>query len=140
MTLPSVDSLCLHFSFSRQSLIPINNRPQQSFGKVMFPQASVILFTGGGGLCPSMHHRSHDWGVSVQGGLCPGGSVQGGSLSGGSLSGRVSVQWGSLSRGVSVRETPHMVMGRKYASYWYAFLFVKTFEKFNDVLQPVYVT
>ena len=33
---------------------------------------------GGGGLCPSMHHRSHDWE-----GLCPRGvSVQGGSLLG----------------------------------------------------------
>ena len=65
----------------------------------MFSQASVILFTeGGGGLCPSMHHRSHDQGglcpggslskgVSVQGvlylgGLCPGESLSGGSLLG----------------------------------------------------------
>ena len=81
----------------------------------MFSQASVILFTGAGGLCPSMHHRSHDQGV-----LCPGGvSVQGeslsrgdslsrgslfpeGSLSMGFLSRGVSV-WGSLSRRVSVQ-------------------------------------
>ena len=48
------------------------------WGKVMFLHLSVILFLGG--LCPSMHHRSHDQGVSVQGvsiqeGLCPGGSL-----------------------------------------------------------------
>ena len=79
----------------------------------MFSQASVILFTGGG-LCPSMHHRSHDQGVlcpggvsvqgrvsvqggvSVQGVLCPGGFCPGGSLSGGLCPG------GSLSREVSV--------------------------------------
>ena len=28
-----------------------------------------------------MHHRSHDWGVSVQGGLHPGGLCHGGSPS-----------------------------------------------------------
>ena len=58
---------------------------------------SVILFTGRGGLCPSMHHRSNGWGVYVQGGslsgcLCLGGSVQGGLCLG------VSV-WGSLCPG-----------------------------------------
>ena len=84
-----------------------------------------------GVLCPSMHHRSHDlggslsrgvsvWGVSVQGGFlsrggggfCPGGLCPGGSLSRGSLFGGISI-WrgsllgvGSLSRVVSVRETP----------------------------------
>ena len=47
------------------------------------------------GLCPSMHHRSHDWGVSVQGGLCLGGLCPGRSLSRG-------LCLGSLSRGVSV--------------------------------------
>ena len=74
--------------------------PQRSWGKVIFSQASVILFTGGRWLCTSMHHRLHDQGVSVQrvsvqGGLCTGGvSVWG------SLSGEVSVQWGFLSKGV----------------------------------------
>ena len=43
-----------------------------------------------GGLCPSIHYRSHD-----QGGLCPGGSLSGGSLS-----------WGVSVQGVSLRETP----------------------------------
>ena len=37
------------------------------WGKVMFSQ----VFVCPGGLCPSMHHRSHD-----QGGLCPGVSVR----------------------------------------------------------------
>ena len=61
------------------------------------------------GLCPSMHHRSHDRGSLSRGVFCPGGQ----SLSKGSssLSRGVSVQGGSLSRGslvpgglVSVRE------------------------------------
>ena len=58
--------------------------PARSCGKVMFLHLSVSHSVHGGGvLCPSMHHRSHDWGeVSV--------------LEGG----------GSLSRGVLVRETP----------------------------------
>ena len=56
----------------------------------MFLHLCVILFTGEGGLCPSMHHRSHD-----QGGLCPGGV----SLSGGLCPRGVSVQGGSLSKG-----------------------------------------
>ena len=88
-------------------------RPQRSCGKVMFLHESMILFGGGGGLCPSMHHRSHD-----QGGLCPGGSLSRGSLSRGSLSkgglcpgglylgglcpGGL-IQGGSLSKGVSVQ-------------------------------------
>ena len=73
----------------------------------MFLHLCVILFTGGGGegLCPSMHHRSHEQGWSLSreglcpeevsdwggGSLCPGGSLSkgGGSLSkgGGSLLG-----------------------------------------------------
>ena len=68
-------------------------RPQRSCGKVMFSQASVILFTGGGCLCPSMHHRSHDQGGLSPGGLCPGGSVYRGSLSGGFLSRMHSCSW-----------------------------------------------
>ena len=35
--------------------------------RVMFSQACVKnSVPGGRGLCPSMHHRSHDWGVSVR--------------------------------------------------------------------------
>ena len=72
---------------------------------------SVILFTGGGGgLCPSMQHRSHD-----HGGLCARGLSAGGLCP------------GSLSRGVSVREIPQdretqAVMRGQYAFYWNAFL------------------
>ena len=99
----------------------------------MFLHLSVILVTGGGGLCLSMHHRSHDqgslcpggrgvsvWGISVMGGrLCPGGvSVQVGLCPGKvGLCPRVLSPRGSLSRGVSVRETPHMVTSGRYASY-----------------------
>ena len=84
-------------------LLPAN----EVWGKVMFLHLCVILFTGqGGGLCPSIHHKSHDrrfsvQGVSVQGGslsgsLCPEGPLSRGSLSrGGSLTGGVSVH-GSL--------------------------------------------
>ena len=57
-----------------------------------------------GGLCPSMHHMSHDQGGLcpmglVQGGLCWGGLCPGGVCPGGSLSrGSLSIQ-GSLSGG-----------------------------------------
>ena len=90
------------------------------------------------GLCPR--------GVSVQEGLCPGGSLSRGSLSRGSLSGVLCPEGGicprgglcpgrgvylqaggSLSRGVSVRETPHTVTSGRYASYWNAFLFRRNF-------------
>ena len=47
-------------------------------------------------------------GVSVRGCLCPGMS---------------------LSRGVSVRETPHTVKSGRYASYWNAFLFINSFTR-----------
>ena len=61
----------------------------------MFLHLCVILFTGG--LCPSMHHRSHN-----QGAVCPGGSVQVGVSVQGSLSGGL-CPGGSLSKGVSVQ-------------------------------------
>ena len=87
--------------FTDSQIRHFNYHPQQSCGKVMFSQASVILFTWI--LCPSMHHRSHD-----QGGLCPGGSLSMGVSVQGSLSRGVSVQGvsvqESLSRGVSVQE------------------------------------
>ena len=68
----------------------------------MFLHLSVILFARAG-LCPNMHHRSHDqggslsrglsvcggclsWGVCVQGRFCLGVSVQGGLCHGGSQS------------------------------------------------------
>ena len=74
---------------------------------------------GGGRLCSSIHHRSHDWVGLSRGGLCSAGLCPGGlcpgvseSLCPGSLweslSGRVSVQGGlclggSLSRGIFVQ-------------------------------------
>ena len=70
----------------------------------MFLHLSVILLTGGGGLCPE--------GSLSRGGLCPGGgslsrgrvSVQGKGFCLGDLCpGGVSVQRGSLSKGVSVQ-------------------------------------
>ena len=74
--------------------------PATKFRQGNVLQLYVILFTMG--LCPSMHHRSHDQGVSVQGGLCPGGLCPRGSLSrrslygglcpGGSVLGRPPVQ------------------------------------------------
>ena len=60
--------------------------------------------------------------ISVQGYLCPWGLCLEGSLSRRVLSRGVSVQ-GSLSRGVSVIETPHTVTYGQYVSYWNAFLF-----------------
>ena len=64
----------------------------------MFLHRTVILFMGGGGVCPSMHHRLND---RVTGGRV---SLKG-SLTRGSMSMGVSVQGVSL-QGVSVRETP----------------------------------
>ena len=97
---------------------------QRSCGKIMFLHVSVILFTGGGALCPSMHDRLHDQGVSVQRGV----SVQEWrSLSRGSLSRGISVQGVSVQRGVSVRETlpdTRVVTSGRYASYWNALLFL----------------
>ena len=70
-----------------------------SQGGSLFQHAPQVTWPGGslsgGVLCPV-------------GGLCPGGSLSG---------------WRSLSGGVSVRETPRMVMSGRYASYWNAFLF-----------------
>ena len=84
--------------------------PAGSCGKVMFLHLSVSHSVHGGVLCPSMHHRSHDWG---------GRSLSGG----GSVQGRVSVQGGSWSG----RPPPCTVSRGRYASYWNAFLFVMSF-------------
>ena len=72
------------------------------WGKALFLHLSVILFTGEWGLCM----------MSLPVWLA-GDSVQGGSLYK-----EVSVRRGSLSRGVSVRETPHTVKSGRYASCW----------------------
>ena len=78
-------------------------RPQRSCGKVVFLHLSVSdsVHKGGGCLYPSMQHRSHDQGVSVQGALCPWrGYLSRGSLCRGSLS-RV-----CLCQGDPTTETP----------------------------------
>ena len=73
-------------------------RPQRSWGKVMFLQASVILLTGG--VCyPSMHGR---WYPSMPCSRSPGGSVPGGGLlwgmhgPGGYAPGGAWSRWGGL--------------------------------------------
>ena len=88
-------------------LTPSYYRPQRSCGKVMFPQASVILFTGGGaymagGVCGrrpcvagGMHGRGHMWW-----GACMAG-------------------W-HVGQGMCGRRDGHC--SRRYASYWNEFL------------------
>ena len=74
-------------------------RPQRSWGKVMFLQASVILLTGGG--------------ASSQGGLLPGGWCL--------------LQEGVYSRGGLVGTPQDGYCCGRYASYWNAFLLVESF-------------
>ena len=108
------------YCLSPQFLPPAN----EVWGKLMFSQVFVCppgrgvcvpaCITGhmtGGGLCPSIHHRPHDWE-----GLYPGGSVQG----------ALCPRWGSLlSKGGLCRgDSPHTVMSGRYASYSNAFLVV----------------
>ena len=56
-------------------------------------------------LCPSMYHRSHDQGISVQGGLCSIRSVSRGSVSRGSVSGGSLSKGGLCPEGVSVQRS-----------------------------------
>ena len=51
-----------------------NYRPQRSCGKVMFSQASVILFTGGVCMVGGMRDRGYVW----QGAFMAGGCMAGG--------------------------------------------------------------
>ena len=104
--IPAVTHLFVIISqvFVNYLLLPPAN---EVWGKVMFSQVFVCPQGGGEGLCPSMHHRSHD-----QGGLCPGREVS--------------------VLGVSVREIPpppRTVTSGRYASYWNALLLSKTFPK-----------
>ena len=82
---------------------------QMKFGKVVFSQVSVCP----GGLCPG---GSLSRCVSVQGVAVQGVFVQGRLCSEGSRP-MVSLFRVSLSKGVSVTETPVTVMFRRYASY-----------------------
>ena len=113
------------------------------WGKIIFLHLCVILFTvgGGGSLCPSMHHRSHEkrgslsrgslsmgvsrrslsMGVSVKGVFVQGASVCGVSVKG------ISIQGGGICPGEGLcldpqTETPHIVTSGWHASYWNAFL------------------
>ena len=95
----------------------------------------LSVHRGGLGLFPggspfrgfSVQRASVQW-VSVQGGLCPGGLCPGVSVQWG-LCPRGSLSRGSLSSGVSVMKTPHMVTSKRYASYWNAFLFFMHFRE-----------
>ena len=113
--------VCLHLHlwcqccwFSRildQSEVSHNTKfygPQRSCGKVMFLHLSVSHSVHRRGVCPSMHHRSHDWGSLSKGFLsrgcpCPGGCLSRGSLSRGGL-----CLGGSLSGIPCWTETPHV--------------------------------
>ena len=101
------------FQIQLEVLLPPTNEVCEGyfFTGVCQIMGDGVLVSVQGGLCLR--------GVSVQGGLCP----RLGLCPGGSLSWGVFV-WGSLSRGVSVTETPCTVMSRQYTSYWNLFLFV----------------
>ena len=76
-------------------------RPQTKFeGKVIFSEASVILFIGG--LCIMLLPVFLSGPMFFLGGLCPWSHVP----SRGSLSRKVSVQVGSLSRGLCAEGVP----------------------------------
>ena len=84
-------------------MLPPSN---EVWGKVMFLHLSVNLFTAGIGWLPSMHPRSHDWGVCIQGvclqGRClpPAGYASGGmSASRGVLHPGVCIQLGVCLQG-----------------------------------------
>ena len=98
-----------------------NYRPQRSWGKVMFLQASVILLMGRGCLLRR---------VSAPGVSAPGGCVSapGGCLLPGSVCSKGGVCSGGCLLGGGLVETPRdgYCCGR-YASYWNAFLFVINF-------------
>ena len=150
---PSIDfnAFCSLFSCNRPGSRPLVLRSNWPDNYLIFTPVCQS-FCSRGGLCPSMHHRSHDqgglcpgrvsvWeslsrgvsvqGVSVQEGLCPGGLCPWRSLSGGLCPGR-SLLGGSLSRKVSAQGVsvwgvlcqgdPRTVMCGRYASYWNAYL------------------
>ena len=80
--LSELKNLILHIPFHIPHMHRNNSnkiyRPQRSCGKVMFSQVCVKNSVHRGGLCPSIHHRSHGQWV----GLCPGGSLSRRSLLG----------------------------------------------------------
>ena len=108
-------------------------------GGFLSRRVSVWGVSVGGGLCPggslsggTLSREVSVWGSLSGGGLCQGVvSVKGVSVKGVSVSDLClggSLSKGSLSRGISVggslsERLPHIVMGRRYTSYWNAFLF-----------------
>ena len=75
----------------RESFLP---PAKEVWGKVIFSQASIILFMvmgAGRGWFPSMHHRSHDQGVCIQGSMHRGGGLH---PWGSASKGRGSASWG----------------------------------------------
>ena len=86
-------------------------------GYVFTPRCHSVY--GEGNWLPSMHHRSHDWGMSAsRGRLSPGGSAS----------------RGSASRGIEgLGRSPMGYYGlrstsERYASYWNAFLLLSLFD------------
>ena len=90
--------------------IPHLYRPQRSCGKVMFSQASVIMFTGGGCM-PSMHWGRHPPGRHPLGRHSPGQTPP----------------WADTSPGQTSppgkHPPPDGYCSGRYASYWNAFLY-----------------
>ena len=67
-----ISNVAMKTEFTSLRFLPPAN---EVWGKVMFLHLCAILFMGGGWL-PSMHHRSHDQGVCLEGdGLYPGKSA-----------------------------------------------------------------
>ena len=59
------NGLCRENTARVAEFLPPATKLQQ--GNVFTPICDSVHGGGGGGLCPSMHHRSHDQGVSVGG-------------------------------------------------------------------------
>ena len=92
ITFYQVNHSLIKFNKHIISWLPAAN---EVWSKVIFSQACVIPPVhgeGGGDWVPSMHHRSHDHGVCIQGGSASRGSPSGGLHLEGSASRRVCIQ------------------------------------------------
>ena len=106
-TLPS-KYLSTCFCDHNRLLPPVN----EVWGKVMFLHMSVILSTGGGGLCMMSLPVWLAGPMFLLGALCLGGLCPGGSL------------WG-----VSPQQKPRTVKSGRCTSYWNAFLFIYSYRQ-----------